>query len=276
MPIPQRRDAFTLIEMSVVLVIIALIVGGLVTATSLIEQGRYRSLMSEIDRIKNAATTFQTKYGELPGDFTQAESLWGSDASCPLTPANTTPKTATCNGNGTGKVGDANGGNVLQKPFRFWQQLADAGLWKGQFTGVPSSGLTTDLYAVVGTNIPPVSMSPDMGYFVSFYYAAAAGNWFFGGNYGNYIAVGEPYLESCSFCYYAYPFLTAPQAFAIDSKYDDGKPATGSIMVNYAVGARGNPVAWRPCYTGALDATATYNVADTTDVYCNLLFTHAF
>jgi prepilin-type N-terminal cleavage/methylation domain-containing protein len=276
MPIAKRHCGFTLLELSIVLVIIGLVVGGLLAGREMIEQAKIRSLMSEIDQIKSAATTFQTKYGELPGAFTQAESIWGSDASCPWTPANTTPKTATCNGDGNGKVGDPNSTPARQKPFRFWQQLANAGLWKGQFTGTPTSGNTTDFYAIVGVNIPPVKMSPDMGYFVNFYYAASWGNWWFGGNYGNFIEVGEPYLEKCSFCYFAYPFLTPQQAFAIDSKYDDGMPATGLIMVNYAVGAKGNPAAWRPCYTGALGPTAVYNTADTTDIYCNLLFTHAF
>src|SRR5688572_10018529 len=101
----MMRRGFTLIELSIVLVIIALLVAGVLVGRELIKTSELRSLMTQVDQFKTATYTFRNKYNGLPGDITNAESIWGSDASCPNTPSDTTPKVVTCNGNGNGKIG---------------------------------------------------------------------------------------------------------------------------------------------------------------------------
>ena len=96
---PQKKtSAFTLIELSIVLVIIGLIVGGVLVGQDLIVAAKNRALLSQVEEIDTAINTFRLKYNGLPGDLNNAESFWGSDASCPTTPTNTVPKEATCNG----------------------------------------------------------------------------------------------------------------------------------------------------------------------------------
>lgn len=73
-----HKQGFTLIEMSVVLVIIGLIVGGVLAGRSLIEQACERAQITQIERYRTATNTFYGKYNALPGDLTKADaSLFG-------------------------------------------------------------------------------------------------------------------------------------------------------------------------------------------------------
>src|SRR5262245_53419986 len=63
------QRGFTLIEMSIVLVIIVLIVGGILKGHELIESSRQKNLVSQIDRIRSGTTAFVDRYKSLPGDL---------------------------------------------------------------------------------------------------------------------------------------------------------------------------------------------------------------
>jgi prepilin-type N-terminal cleavage/methylation domain-containing protein len=63
------KSGFTLIEMSIVLVIIGLIVGGVLVGQSLISAAAMRAQISQIEKYNQAANTFFGKYGYLPGDI---------------------------------------------------------------------------------------------------------------------------------------------------------------------------------------------------------------
>jgi prepilin-type N-terminal cleavage/methylation domain-containing protein len=75
MPVPASHAsavrpgaaAFTLIEMSIVLVIIGLIVGGVLAGQSLINAAAVRATISQIEKYQT--NTFRGKYGYLPGDI---------------------------------------------------------------------------------------------------------------------------------------------------------------------------------------------------------------
>lgn len=69
------RSGFTLIELSIVLVIIALIIGGVLVGRDLITVAQIRAQISQIDAFNVAARTFQSKYGALPGDIADAARL---------------------------------------------------------------------------------------------------------------------------------------------------------------------------------------------------------
>src|ERR1035438_8206439 len=70
--VPLRRPetaAFTLIEMSIVLVIIGLVVGGILVGQNLIAAAGVRATISQIEKYNTAVNTFRTKYDALPGDM---------------------------------------------------------------------------------------------------------------------------------------------------------------------------------------------------------------
>jgi prepilin-type N-terminal cleavage/methylation domain-containing protein len=64
-----RRGGFTLIELSIVLVIIGLIVGGVLVGQDLIEAAALRATVSQLEKYNAAVNTFRVKYGYLPGDI---------------------------------------------------------------------------------------------------------------------------------------------------------------------------------------------------------------
>ena len=127
------QSGFTLIEISIGLVIIGLLIAGIVTGRSMIEAAETRMVISEVTKIETQINTFKTKFNHLPGDMPNAESFWGSDSNCPNTGANYVLKVATCNGNADGKIGTS---VVDYEVYRAWQHIANAGLIDGQFSGV--------------------------------------------------------------------------------------------------------------------------------------------
>ena len=66
----NEKSGFTLIELSIVLLIISLLVGSFVGAASLISASRAATIVSEFSYYKNAINMFKEKYGQLPGDLT--------------------------------------------------------------------------------------------------------------------------------------------------------------------------------------------------------------
>jgi prepilin-type N-terminal cleavage/methylation domain-containing protein len=69
------EKAFTLIELSIVLVIIGLITGGILTGQTLIAAARVRSMITQLDRFNLAVTTFRGKYDCLPATCTNPSSF---------------------------------------------------------------------------------------------------------------------------------------------------------------------------------------------------------
>src|ERR1700744_2868548 len=63
------QQGFTLIELSIVLVIIGLIVGGILVGQDLIRAAETRAQISQIEKYNSAVNTFRGKFGALPGDM---------------------------------------------------------------------------------------------------------------------------------------------------------------------------------------------------------------
>ena len=205
----NEMQAFTLMELSIVLVILGLLAGGVMGGKSLLRASELRSIASEYNAYATATQSFENKYLGLPGDLKNATSFWGTAAPGAVCLVTDTPDLiATCNGNGDGHVDVSTtigaGGTHTFENGRYWQHLINAGLLSGKQRAL-------DL-------LYPGRIAS----WTSLYYGALTGSThFFDGDYGNSITVN---LVTIS-----------PQELAgIDGKIDDGKPATGKQVV-YAV-----------------------------------------
>jgi len=261
----KKRAAFTLIEMSVVIAIIGITSGGILIAQTLIRSSHLNRMLGEYDTFIKAINEFQEKFLAFPGDMTNAESMWGSDLVCPYTPTNTTPKLATCNGNGDGKIGDSTTAGVLSNSrewFRAWQQLGGSGFITDQYTGTPGSVNVTD--AVPGVNVPSSSLSV-AGWTLHNIQMTSADNGLWRDQYGHILDFGMSISGNRTIG----AVLTPVEALVVDAKVDDGKPGTGIIR------------AWRTsvlpgCTTGdTTQALQKYGTSDTSKD-CSLFFLLSF
>ena len=76
------RAAFSLVELSIVLVILGLLTGGILTGQNLIRAAELRSVVTEFQTYQTAVMTFRDKYFALPGDMTNATDFWGEMTNC--------------------------------------------------------------------------------------------------------------------------------------------------------------------------------------------------
>lgn len=76
----KRQRGFSLAEVLIVLVLFALLVGGLVLGSGLVAQSRIKSLAKDFEGLALAVAIYADRYGALPGDDPQAELRWAGRA----------------------------------------------------------------------------------------------------------------------------------------------------------------------------------------------------
>jgi prepilin-type N-terminal cleavage/methylation domain-containing protein len=215
--IKKNYSGFTIVEISIVLVIIALIVGAVSSGTNLLSHAKLRSLITSYNSLQVAIKSFKLAYNYLPGDFPKATTYWAASATCIAGDVNS--NTTYCNGNGDGMIsGSISSNNASAEGTRALQHLALGGFIKGNYVG--GSNLFT-----LGTTIYPVAID-NSGY--NILYSAASSNLSsrIYNSIGNYlaltreIATGQPGGGAIS-----------PQdAYYIDQKIDDSLPSTGNTL----------------------------------------------
>lgn len=216
------QSAFSLVELSIVLVILGLLVGGILAGQSLIRASELRAVSTEQQRYVTALGAFRDKYFALPGDFNQ-------------TGFGTTTWVNFGNGNGyvesadAGVDGDGNPNPAAtnSEVSLFWIHLSAAGLIEGSYT------YTQGVTHTIGTHKPASKLS---GAGWSAYALGSSGlgssgtvpaanTTYFPGTYGNPLffgagtSVGTPT-----------GVIRAEEAWNIDTKMDDGAPGTGSVV----------------------------------------------
>jgi len=241
-----NHKGFTLIELSIVLVIIGLIVGGVLAGKDLIRAAGVRATITQIERYNTAANTFRGKYGYLPGDIRDPDA-----SSFGFAPrgqyAGEGDGNGTIEGVSTNYPGH-NFGNceMAGETAMFWVDLSAVHLIDGSFTAaspvvIPSGNITT-------TSTPSID---------AYFPAAKAGE-------NNYIYVwsdpiklsganafgfsGVSLVNTSSSCgLTSTPSLTVKEAYSVDSKIDDGLPQQGRVTAEYLTTGSGS---WNPWAAG--------------------------
>jgi len=219
-------QGFTLIELSIVLVIIGLIVGGVLVGQDLIRAAEIRATVSQIEKYNTAVNTFRGKYGYIPGDLPAAQVNQFQ-----LTTGNVIPATATV-GDGSGLIeGGAVSGSTTGsiaftgEPVLFWNELTVAGYMDGSYgaTGLTAAGDTGGFTASVANWnlwIPPAKLGRGNSVNVV---SVSGLNYYALSGYSGAVASGTGSVGAGT------NNLTPTEAYNIDKKVDDGLPATGIV-----------------------------------------------
>ena len=242
------QRGFTLIEMSIVLVIIGLIVGGILKGQEIIESARQKNFASLTDQLKAGQNTFEDRYRALPGDY--AESVTRINANVP-------------NGDSDGYVSTAGGpyaslsamiavnGAAADEEMNYFNSLVAAGLFGGGQVVAGTTAVTTFSGGATASPLPPGPW-PNSGLTVTH-----------GTHEGSSAVTGSASLTAIWYRLTLFTTatiaatdapLTASQAFFFDQKFDDGLPSTGRI--------RNSGVNVTPC--GGI-ATNAYDIAGTSN-----------
>lgn len=249
MRIKNNQKGFTLVELSIVLVIIGLIVSSVLVGADLVRGAELRSTVTQYEGYNSAIATFRGKYGGIPGDVRGATDFGfvGDGNKDGILAA-------------TGTTGHAAGENVY-----FWNHLGStsAGLISGSYDGTQVTASAAD----AALALPASKVGERWGVF-----GVSAENL-------NYFILGATTPGTASYQTTA-ALLNSLDARNIDEKVDDAMPYRGIVQ---ARGAHASDADQAPTFddgsnaaacTGgatALSVTSTYNTAYT-EVDCTLRF----
>ncbi len=210
----NREAGFTLVELSIVLVIIGLIVGGVLVGQALIRAAEVRSQLTQLDQFDAAINAFRTKYIALPGDISKPKSFglpdlsYGTSADSQGNPnkggngnklieAVDTATPSDCAAVGTTECGEG---------LAAWVHLNSEGTIPGQISQTLPNTLTA---AQIDVNIP----------------AGRIGGGVLLGQINNrnvyrFVDAGTTFFKGS---------VSGEAAFSIDTRRDDGNPFTGAV-----------------------------------------------
>ncbi len=276
-PTQTNKQGFTLIELSIVLVIIGLIVGGVLVGQDLIKAAQIRATIAQIEKFDAAVNTFHGKYNGLPGDVANCSTFFAA-ASCPATGGS--PPAAMVAGDGV--LTDFSGTRVklTGEVAAFFNHLYVANLIAEPMSN--TTGITTAGQPTINTAFPAAKLGA--GNFIVAYTGSAT--LAYPGMAGSSVyrltgmtaidADGDPTLTSA---------LTSLEAFAIDAKKDDGTANSGIVQgtdntANFNSAATPSTDAASTSYAGAsscLASATAYNTVTAANVrVCQLLMRTSF
>jgi len=223
----HKAPGFSLVELSIVIVIIGLIVSSILVGQNLIRSAEIRALVSQYESFNNATATFRDKYSALPGDI-DANGRYNFGLAEASVVENGLLQDA------TPAHADHNGEYTL-----FWNHLGTGGanLIKNSYAG----GAIT---ASLDTTLPQSEVG---GYWGTF--STSSGD--------NYFIFGAAH-NGTDATWMTEDIISPQDLFTVDRKIDDGKPGRGILRAQD--GHATQPLT-APDAAGA-DACATAATAD--------------
>lgn len=200
------QQGFSLIEIAVVLAIIGLVIGGIMGGTKLLAQSRLQGVLAQASSYAMSIDQFRQQYGELPGDFSQANRVWSQAT----------------NGNGDNIWGTASAGGGVGENYQIWRQLVLAGYLAGNYSGV--AGANNANHVVPGVNAPAGSVRNSVFWHHSWGPVSGHSS-FYDGDYNNAMVFGG----SVDLNWPSAGVITGRDAYDIDKKADDSLPGQGAI-----------------------------------------------
>lgn len=253
----SSRQGFTLVELSIVLVIIGLLIGGVLIGQSLIESARLVSFSQQITSYDIAVGNFKDRYKYWPGD----SQLFSSPGD---------RNNVISAGNSSGGAGPIACGTEVGN---FWKYLSDSAMIKEQYSAYDCSGFKTKQHAPSAklTSINSILFAETTTNF------AVSGNWGISeaSEYWHICYPGGNSASTTSACTnggsagnHGPGPITPIQASSYDTKFDDGRPGTGNFQATYGMSSSRSRNASPYCFstTGANHTAANYNMV----VYPNI------
>ncbi|MBT4879201.1 MAG: prepilin-type N-terminal cleavage/methylation domain-containing protein [Alphaproteobacteria bacterium] len=239
------KRGFSLVELSIVLIIIGLLLGGVSVGSKLIKAAKISSIINDLTEYERALYSFELAYDALPGDMNNASSFW----------------TSSQDGDGDSliKTSCISGPNNLENLIAF-EHLSSSKIISGDYSGLGYvSGSQSEL-PLAGYNVPELAIASAV---ISYSYLAS---WYIY-NSGtlinferNLISAGLAHTSCSSTNLNVFKPVDVK---TIDSKIDDGYPDTGLLV-------SGTPLsACAEASTGP--TTAEYNLDSTTEL-CPLFY----
>lgn len=202
----MKKNGFTLVELSIVLVIIGLLIGGILVGQSLIESAKINAQIKQFAQFDIMASNFKSKYRCLPGDNNKIN----------------------LSGDCDGILEEASPANSFTgENANFWADLS--------ITEWPSSAFSANVVGgrvKIDVNVPKAKIGVEttgvgVGYDANTYQI----NRYFLGNF-----------ESLATSAYnnGYRFkgtLTPIESLTLDKKLDDGLPTNGNLITWPQVGS---------------------------------------
>ena len=227
-----RHNGFTLIELSIVLVIVGLIVGGILAGRDLIGTSQVHATITQLQKYQSAVNTFYAKYGSLPGDLNSATASRFGFAPRDVYRGSGDANGILESGNSFGYKGVAQG---YGETAMLWSDLTYANgmkinLIEGNFS---QSDIVAGPPAIFQTQpwlmIPAAKIGGSN--YISVYSPGYCCGWV-NTDPRNYYALSS-FISLSGGDMTAGPGISVKTAYDVDKKLDDGLPQTGSVTATY-------------------------------------------
>ena len=216
----SKKSAFSLIELSIVLIIIGLLIAGITGGASLIKSSELRSIMGEARGYAVSVNSFFTQYDQYPGDASTnvgSASLYLGDRDSKIE-----------------FVNDAT--TVVAEGIDAWYDLKDIGAIDLSFTALTATQYSAPMPLVPVTHIPG-SKIKGAGWVFDYNNLTLQNVVVLTGTTVQYVSGGVVSMVNGSNLTTpdhtkngSTEIISAPDALSIDSKIDDGKANTGNVQ----------------------------------------------